>query len=764
MDDRTMGYTTGSHLFHQFTYQPDQGQLYTYFMDVTATYDPRRRQWQTLDAKKFTRTDQRSFHHIYGSLAHDPVNNQILSVGGTSVEDGGSPGVWAFDIAAGQWERVLSGSEAFRRAGSDAESLNRQVRALVNRVRNRFYVTESANEARDDLAAAAVGLAAEIGRLAERLPTLGLEGSEAVSAAVARREADALRSILEGQVANLEGALVRETLLALRKAEDVAWRMARALDSEPIGRGFAQMATDRERGKIVLFGGSRVDGFLSDTWVYDCRTLTWEQRWPENRPSPRAGHTLAWLPQSGKTALWGGEARNSGPQGDAEHHRELWIYDLEQNEWSLLGRYDDGPLGSDIPGAVNDRDQLVVVSRGSRDWRDGDAHRSRVTWGMQIDPDAGHPGGQGRGAAAGSVAYGLTPEDYDRTADPDTDAIAVWMDELPPNRWRLLPAPAMTTARRAWGTMPYDSDRHQLLKWGGGHATYIGTDLAHYSLRSGTWSIGYPAEDMPTRGFYAMSVQTFNNRPQVPNHVWDAAAYDPVSSKGVWLSNDSVWIYDPATREWEYPPAPLPASGAHVRRVSFVSTPRGVVAWLAGRLYLLNADVPEWKPMPVRGGDLGRANGDRTGMSYDSLRDSIWAGWAGRAIGRSGPRMFRYDMSDGSLEELDPPPDEVFMRETVHVPEIDMLVNIVRVRNGDRVGNLAYDIRNRRWVGLALPFDGDEQYITRGQYWPYRHTRTLHYDQTLGILIFHYTSEEIAVARLNPDSLEIFELPTKGGS
>jgi hypothetical protein len=764
MDDRVMGYSTGSHLFHQYAYNPDQGRLYTYFMDVTATYDPRRRAWQTLDVEKFTRADERSFHHIYGSLAHDPVNNQILSVGGTSVEDGGSPGVWAFDIASGRWERIISGSEAFRQAGAQAEALRREVRALVNRARNRFYITESEGEAGKNLASPARGLVADVRRLAERLPTLGLGGSEAVSASFAVREAEALRSALEAGLGGLEGAVGRRTLLTLQEADDAAWRMARALDSEPIGRGFSQMATDRDRSKIVLFGGSRVDGFLSDTWVFDLRTRTWEQRWPENRPPPRAGHTLAWLPKSGKVALWGGETRNVGPQDDAEHHRELWIYDLEQNEWRLLGRYEDGPLGSDIPGAVNDRDQLVVVSRGSRDWSDGDAHRARLTWGMQIDlEDAGGSTLRHHGDSD-PVAYGLTPGHYDRTANPDTDAMAAWLDELPQNRWRLLPAPRMTTTRRAWGTMPYDSDRHQLLKWGGGHGTYIGTDLAHYSLRSGTWSIGYPAEDMPTRGFYAMAEQTFNNRPQVPNHVWDAAAYDPVSGKGIWMSNDVVWIYDPAIREWEYPPAPMPHSRADILRISFASTPRGVVAWSEGRLYLLDASKGEWHELPVRGGELGRTHGDRTGMAYDSIRNSLWMGWAGRAIGPHSPRLFRYDMNDGSLERLAPPPSRVRMRETVHVPKIDMLVNIVRVRNGDQVGNLAYDIRNRRWVGLALPFDGEEQYITEGRYWATRHTRTLHYDQKLGVLIFHFTSDEIAIARLDPDSLEIFEFPKQGGS
>src|SRR5690606_24180265 len=75
---------------------------------------------------------------------------------------------------------------------------------------------------------------------------------------------------------------------------------------EPPGRAHSQLACDPKNGKIVLFGGNGLDRCYGDTWVYDCKTRKWEQRFPKESPSPRAGHALVYLPKSGRIALAGG--------------------------------------------------------------------------------------------------------------------------------------------------------------------------------------------------------------------------------------------------------------------------------------------------------------------------------------------------------------------------------------------------------------------------------------------------------------------------
>ena len=102
-----------------------------------------------------------------------------------------------------------------------------------------------------------------------------------------------------------------------------------SLSPEPPGRARSQVALDAVNNKIVLFGGDGLDRTLSDTWVYDCKTRVWEQRFPEKCPSPRAGHILAWLPLARKIVLAGGYSRVALEQ-------EIWTYDTAANQWQPL--------------------------------------------------------------------------------------------------------------------------------------------------------------------------------------------------------------------------------------------------------------------------------------------------------------------------------------------------------------------------------------------------------------------------------------------
>ncbi len=739
-------YVTGTRLYFQYAFDAAGGKLYAYFHDRTGVYDPLGRKWSDLGAAGFSKTSKKC-RLIYGSLAYDPVNKEILSLGGTSDQPGGTPGTWAFSIAARTWKRVETGSKELRALGAEAEALRAEVDALANAARNRFYVTESEKESKEKLAERTVKLTAGVEALAGKLKSATLSGREKKTVAVAAECAGKLVAALKGLAGKLRGEVGKDALADAWKAQELAQRAARALDAEPCGRGCSQMASDLAAGKIVLFGGSRLGGYLSDTWVYDCKLRVWEQRWPKQAPSSRAGHTLAWLPKSGRIVLAGGSSRPRGLSGISarlgDPIRDLWTYDVKTNTWKLLARSKEGPTGG--PGAADTADQLVVVQN-----RKNRYSGLRVTWGMRVDPGAAGAAVLG-GSTPGTVDYGASPADYDKAATPDPGGMAKFLKELPPNRWRLMPVPPKGTAKRDWGTLPYDTDRHQILNWGGGHSTYIGTDVAHYSLRTATWSIGYAPEDVPTRGFYAFAEQTFRNRPHVPNHVWDSAAYDPVSQKGVWCVRGRTWTYAPATREWDYPPAPLPVPGMGPLHCSLATTPKGVVCWASGALYLFDAKAGSWRKLPLTGGKIGAAYGDRTGMCYDSKRDCLW-------LSSGGAPMMRYDVKSGALTVLKNKGAVVFMRETVYVPEIDMLLNMMRWKNGKMAGNLAFDIEAGKWVGLDLPFEGKNQYISSRQYWAVTDSRSLHYDPTYKVALFFYTWKEVGALRLEKTGLKTFEV------
>ncbi len=764
MDRNVAAYGSDTRLHDQYAYDTEANRIFVYFRDVTASFDPTSRQWTVLDTPTFNQSG--SYSMMYGALAYDPVNREILSVGGTSDQDGGTPGVWALGADRTAWRKIGSGNDRDRERQAEAATLLRATDALANRLRNRFYLTETEAEKRADLAAEAQGLADRAERFSKRLAQQAAENDVRMMAAQqAARRAMALADLAR----TLETNPAQATLARVQQAQAQAWNLARALDSEPCGRGYSPMATDPKTGKIVLFGGTRKDRFLADTWVYDCATRTWEQRFPEHAPAPRAWHTLVWLPQSGKIALYGGTTRAKTPDPAEENNwrrftpaqqidyrerpgrvlkpmRDLWIYDATANTWTLLAEFEDGPARG--YGAADDQDRLVVV-----DDRPGSRFRARRVWGMRVDPSA-----PGRTPAPGADdpaadATGLHPYHYDGARPPDPDGVQAFLKALPANRWQWMPEPPQGTPRRDWGTLPYDTDRHQILHWGGGHSSYKGTDMAHYSLLSASWSLGYASENPPTSsGFRAMANQTFNNRPHIPIHVWDASAYDPVSGKSVWHVRGGTWIYDPAVREWEYPPAPKPHPKATTLNISLASTPHGVVCWHDGRLHLFDAAAREWSELPLSGARLPRAYGDTSGLCYDAKRDCLWLAH------RGGP-MLRYDMRDGVLTEFDVRGAEgLFMRETVYAPEIDMLLAMTRVQVGDKVGNLAYDIEKEQWTGLVLPFEGKDQILSNVRYWNTTGSRSLHYDPKLGVAIFLFEWNRIGVLKLERTSLKTFDV------
>lgn len=736
MDDQNAAYGSDTRLHHQYALHGGDGRIHLFFHGETGAYDPQARQWSVLPATNFV--DGGGYHMMYGSLAYDPINREIICHGGTSQDDGGSPGTWRLAASDAQWERLDIGTPAAQALSAAAHRLDRTAQALVNRWRNRFYLTESVDEAKaplaqsggEDVQQAVQALLQEVGK-AQPAPH---------QVAAYRRAAALLRGVIDGlpkASASLSHALDGAGLQALQRQADLVKAAAAALDCAPSGRGHAQMATDPTSGKIVLFGGSRIDSFLSDTWVYDCQTRTWEQRFPKGPvPPPRAGHALAWLPGARRVVLSGGYDAKGTIGAD------IWLYDIAQDRWQRVLETPAEPQGG--VAAVGPDDTLVLVSANPRQ------RAQRITWACRVVAPAtvATAAAADSGVPAATVAKQLAPEEYDGVTQPDPAAVAAVIKAAPVNQWTLMPKPPKSTATRDWGTLPYDTDRHQILHWGGGHSTYAGTDLAHYSMRSATWSLGYAVESYPTRGFFVMANQTFNNRPNVPNHVWDAAAYDPVSRRGVWLMRGHTWTYDPATRAWDYPPAAKVHPRASELKVGLASTPRGVVCWFSGGLHLFDAKTGQWQLLPLEGGQIGEAYGDTSGICHDSRRDVLWL------THRNKP-MMEYGMANGKLtihNAITVTP--VFMRETVYLPEVDMLLNMMRVQGDDgRVGNCAYDIANDKWVGLELPFADGQPYLPRS-YFATAGSRSLHYDPTLKLAIFFYGSDEIWFAKIDKAGLK----------
>ncbi len=722
-------------MYHQWAVNGQDGVVYAYFQDATLRFDTATRLWTDLKTPPFSKA-RGGYAMLYGSLAFDPVNKEVLSIGGTSEEDGGSPGTWAYSIAENTWKRVAVGSVAQKEIQARVRGIRVLAERLVNACRNRFYGTENKSEAVADLGAVA------------------REGAERAKKLMAElKSSDEMASVAAGFNAvaeKVKGVVGAETLANGQAIVDAALRAERALDVEPCGRGVSQMAVDPVHGKVVLFGGCRLDSYLADTWVYDCKTRTWEQRHPAVCPSPRAGHVLAWLPKAGKALLYGATVFSSPygvPHGNPKPAQELWTYDVVGNEWRLIGEMKEGPAGG--TGAVDTNDTLLVVGKDAKN------SNARVTWGMRVDAAAGDAGSKERGVAAGSIVQCFdSPGDFDAVSKPDVAGIAKTLKELPANRWTLLPAGPKKPNEHPWGKTPYDPARHQLLSFGGGHSAWHYTDVAHYSLRSATWSTGFRDEfPFAAASFSAMFNQTFNNHPTVPIHVWYAMAFDTVADRMVFSGRGGTWTYDPATRNWEFPIGPEVGGGS---RVALGTTPAGVVMWFgdgrsSGDLKLYNHKSRSWTQLPLKSGSLSSAYCDTSGICYDSKRDALW-------LGQDGSPMVEYAMKGGATTAATPGrPLNICMRETVYVPEIDMLLNAGRVHGpAGQVGNLAYDIEKNKWIGIEMPCVDEKERLNDKPYSSI--SLSLHYDAELKLAVFLHNMQEVLVARFDQGALKTFEV------
>jgi hypothetical protein len=155
--------------------------------------------------------------------------------------------------------------------------------------------------------------------------------------------------------------------------------------------------------------------------------------------------------------------------------------------------------------------------------------------------------------------------------------------------------------------------------------------------------------------------------------------------------------------------------------------------------------------LPLKGSPLGAAYGDTGGICYDPKRDCLW-------LGHGGP-MIRYDMKSGEAATDAPSgkPVGVYMRGAAYIPELDMVLSAGRQTGaGGEVGNLAYDIENKQWVGIVLPCGDGQPRVNDKDYSDIN--LSVAYDPGLKLAVFHSNQMEILAARMDRAALKTFEV------
>jgi hypothetical protein len=326
--------------------------------------------------------------------------------------------------------------------------------------------------------------------------------------------------------------------------------------------------------------------------------------------------------------------------------RQLWRYDPKADRWTLLAswplpgkedRSTPAPLGI-FDGyasqwfcppalAADASDTLVLAAHDCSLWN-WKWKRPGETWTLAVDPiRSGAAGTERLGTAANARLYRTGPFRASFCEVPHAPK-NTGLDGLPENRWVRLPDPPRNPCQgcrqRDWGTCVWDSDRGQVLHWGGGHCVRSASTVVHYSPASGRIVEGFDADEPYGANGGGGFDSSLLNRPWVSTHNYNHYAYDPkcklmVSGRG--------YLYDPARMDWlRIEPLPLPFVFAW-GETCVETSPHGAVAWARRKgseqagLWLFDRDRG-WTDIEPNG-KLFVPYCDAHGMVYDSKRKLV---------------------------------------------------------------------------------------------------------------------------------------------
>ncbi len=471
------------------------------------------------------------------------------------------------------------------------------------------------------------------------------------------------------------------------------WRRL-AAKVEPGPRALAPMAYDAESRSIVLFGGDRLNELLGDTWVYDCAGRTWQHRRPPLSPAPRFGHGLVAPHGSKGVVLVGGKTYTSSNAYVAMLYAplpfEMWTYDVKADRWTRLKTQGQPPqvANAAMMAAIDDKSELMLV-------KESQGKLPAETWTCRISTAAvDEEGTKKTGVPPGTSVFrtgAYDPAWYDQDLPaPDEQAFAKFLADVPVNRFVDIEAPRWPLNRQGggWSTSALDVVDDQILNLCGGHSSYFGNDVAHFSLKTGRWSISARPEfalefnyDLAGPGLL-----TFAGGPW-SGHQYKTYAHDPLSKRLI-LVGALTQFYDPTVRRWmseeRFPTAPFAGS----KYVTFnCPTPHGVYVWtrmnaFASEVGLFRLeDNKAWTRVKTTGAPLPRPVVDSgSTMVYDTKRDRfLLTTVEGLKPGETPGQLWSIDRKTGECTVLNPKGREKlitprFAREAVYVAKQDVFL------------------------------------------------------------------------------------------
>jgi Galactose oxidase, central domain len=483
---------------------------------------------------------------------------------------------------------------------------------------------------------------------------------------------------------------------------------------EPPARANSRLAYDPSNKRTVLFGGDQLDRLIADTWVYDSAQNTWSQSKPKMSPSPRGGHALLWLPKAKKILLLGGYTYTSTTDYVASLYKplpfEAWTYDVAANTWELAGRWEkDAPVGSAntfLPAAVDEDDNVLVLDSQNRAW----------TCKFDVSkPD--EAGTRKFGVASGAAVFRTGSHDpkwyTEGVAAPDAAAIAERLKKLPANEWVQIPTPNAPKMNMDWGSAVFDTANDKILRFSGGHSAYSGTAPFVYDVKTDRYSLPF-APEYPLEFVYSndqvRGEWSFKGRPWMTGHTYKTTGYEVSLKAMIFVGHEHTFAFDAVAGEWSRLPESNPFR-ADFYTTTVCSTPQGAIVWAQHSLenrgpwvWRFNPETKGWKPLPiVIDPQLPAMSPDQHGLAFDAKRNRLLFF---SDLGQKKGNVAAYDIKMFKLAWLDPAGADkalVPCRETVYLPEADMVLIGARVKDGDgKLRWLAFDCAANAWVSLAL--------------------------------------------------------------
>ena len=654
-----------------------------YFAGITFSYDPAKRSWTELKPKLSPVAGAQ-----LASMCYDVAKNRMVMVGGLGLHTPEArPWTWFFDCAANEWSKPTFGPKLLikfrseiRDAGLQCKVLRRDAQYLMG------LLGEEKSKAEDKLKVDIKTFSSVVAKLSGTVQT-----SDEEWLALDKKRLSATIEVVNLALQSLKSTESLSGLplvVALESAEDnLLYRAIDAVSTQPPPRCHASLVYDKKNEMVVLFGGDNLEAKLNDTWVLDAKINRWLKIETPMSPPAQASMSMCYMPKSEVIFL-------ASLLGN-------WTFDLSKKEWKpVAGKlvYIGGRRSISI-NAIPETDIVIAVVDHT--------YGSRLTFVYKL------PSSESEVPIKNIVTkcinnrpqpktHKYSRKWYDDLPAPKPDVFATKIKSLTENIWTPIKAEKEALAR-TWGSCTYDSNRREIIYWGGGHSGNVNCNVDHFSMLTGRWSRNRDSSLKP-EPFGSKTIipngRTYNNEPWLM-HARKTYAYDSISGKVIMTQvgyRTSVyvhytWVYDPRTGEWDSFISKEQVSAGYYGQV--VGTPHGLMLLVAGQLWKLDVNNKKWSKLGEKQNKKQMIDYEQDSIVYDSKRDRLIF---------MGKVMQYFDFKTniwtkaGDLSQMS--------REAVYVPSQDAVFALDKIVKGVAHFKILLCAENKIIDGPISPFKG----------------------------------------------------------